>query len=162
VTIVRRRIACVILLREPDGAALLQLRDDTPGLPHANLWVPPGGGCEEGESHAECAVRELREETEYRGGRLRFLAESDLDDVPFAPPSRLVTFWDVYDGVQPIVCHEGQALEFVPRDRVPEIAIPAYLVDLWDLALAAWQSVRDEGRAPAGASCAGAPPGTAR
>lgn len=139
VTTVRKRIGGVILLREADGAALLQHRDDKPGLPHANVWVPPGGGCDEGESTSACAARELFEETAYRSDHLRFLAEIDLDDVRYAPPLRLTLFWDVYDGVQPIVCHEGQAVAFVPRERAPEIAIPVYLVELWDRALAAWR-----------------------
>jgi 8-oxo-dGTP pyrophosphatase MutT (NUDIX family) len=137
VSIVRKRVAGVVLLRDPDDAALLQHRDDKPGLPHANLWVPPGGHCEDGESYPLCAVREFYEETSYRCARLRFLAELDVDGVPFAPPLHLTIYWDIYDGCQPVVCHEGQALEFVPRSRVPSLAIPDYLVDLWDRALAA-------------------------
>ena len=143
-TVVRKRIGGVILLRESDGAALLQHRDDQPGLPHANTWVPPGGACEDEESFGECAVRELLEETEYASGTLRFLAEVDVDDVPFAPPMRLAVFWDVYDGVQPVVCHEGQALAFVPRERASEIPVPTYLIELWDRALTAWQSARGD------------------
>ena len=36
---------------------LLQLRPDT------NTWAPPSGGLEPGEDLAECAIREVREET---------------------------------------------------------------------------------------------------
>ncbi len=135
----RTRVAGVVLLREPDGAALLQHRDDKPGLPHANLWVPPGGHCEDSEELLACAQREFFEETGYRCSSLRFLVELDVDHVPFSPPIRLTVFWDVYDGRQQIVCNEGQALEFVARAEVSGVAMPEYLVDVWDHALAEWQ-----------------------
>lgn len=136
----RSRVGAVVLLREPDGAALLQHRDNKPGLPHANMWVPPGGHCEAGEAFRPCAAREFFEETEYRCGNLRFLMELDVDDVPDSPPFRLAVFWDVYDGRQRPVCREGQALEFVPRSRADEIGVPAFLIDVWDQALSAWRS----------------------
>jgi 8-oxo-dGTP pyrophosphatase MutT (NUDIX family) len=43
-----------------DGAVLLMHRNKEPNL---GLWVAPGGKLEPGESPYECAVRELREET---------------------------------------------------------------------------------------------------
>ena len=66
------RVAAVILLRH-DGAALLQHRDDKPGLRNAGMWVPPGGHAESDELMLDCARRELREETEYDASDLRFL-----------------------------------------------------------------------------------------
>ena len=57
-------VAAVFLIR-PDGSVLLQHRDDKPGLRHANMWVPPGGHCEPGETPRECAQREFLEETCY-------------------------------------------------------------------------------------------------
>ena len=138
----RKRISGVVLLRAPDGAALLQHRDDKPGLPHANLWVPPGGHCDDTESFLTCAGREFLEETGYRCTNLRFLSELDVDGVAFSPPLRLRMFWDVYDGRQPIVCGEGQALEFVRRDLPPGVLIPKYCIDLWDQALSAWRELQ--------------------
>lgn len=128
--------------RPRTGACRASWRDDKPGLPHANLWVPPGGHCEEGERSPSCAEREFFEETGYRCRNLRFLAEIDVDDVPFSPPLHLTIYWDVYDGRQAVACNEGQALEFVPRSRVPHLAIPRYLLDLWDQALDAWHPSR--------------------
>lgn len=135
----RKRIGAVILLRELDGAALLQHRDDKPGLPHANLWVPPGGHCDDNEAWESCAAREFLEETGYRCRDLRFLAELDVDDIEYSPPLRLKVYWDIYDGRQTVVCKEGQALEFVPRSRASHLAVPAFLVDLWDRTLSAWR-----------------------
>jgi 8-oxo-dGTP pyrophosphatase MutT (NUDIX family) len=140
VTVERKRIGAVVLLREPDGAALLQHRDDKPGLPHANLWVPPGGHCDDDEDFRPCAEREFYEETEYRCRNLRFLLELDVDDIPHSPPLRLSVYWDIYDGRQAVVCREGQALEFVPRTRAEEIGVPGFLIDVWDQALNAWRT----------------------
>ena len=138
----RPRVGAVVLLRDPDGAALLQHRDDKAGLPHANLWVPPGGHCDDGEAFLPCAAREFFEETEYRCANLRFLMELDVDDVEHSPPFRLAVFWDVYDGRQRPVCREGQALEFIPRRRAQEIGVPLFLIDVWDRALNAWRDGR--------------------
>jgi 8-oxo-dGTP pyrophosphatase MutT (NUDIX family) len=127
--------SAVILLRE-DGAALMQHRDNIPGLPHAGKWTPPGGHCEEGESEEECARREFLEETGYRCDILHELSRFWDDHVPGAA-LWLKVFWAVYDGRQPVACQEGQALEFLPRADAGRYPIPGYLVDLWDRALAA-------------------------
>ena len=128
------RVAAVILLRRSDGAALLQHRDDKPGLRHPGMWVPPGGHAEEGESMLDCAHRELLEETEYRAGELNFVANLH-DTAPGFATNALTIYWAWYDGVQTIVCHEGQALEFVDRQSAGALAIPAPLLAAWDSAL---------------------------
>src|SRR5207244_7304545 len=64
-----RTVAGVVLLRD-DNSALLQLRDNKPGLNAAGLWVFPGGHCEPGESIEAGARREFREETGYEWGAL--------------------------------------------------------------------------------------------
>jgi 8-oxo-dGTP pyrophosphatase MutT (NUDIX family) len=127
------RVAAVILLRR-DGAALLQHRDDKPGLRHPGMWVPPGGHAEEGETMLDCARRELLEETEYQASQLHFLMHTHDTAVGF-PTNDLAIFWAWYDGVQPIVCHEGQALEFIHRSKAGALAIPAPLLAAWDAAL---------------------------
>lgn len=129
------RVAAIIVLRR-DGAALLQHRDDKPGLRHAGMWVPPGGHAESGESMLDCARRELREETEYDATDLRFLLSLD-DTVEGWPPYQLTFFWCWYDGIQSVACHEGQALAFVERAAAENYPIPTYLINAWDAALAA-------------------------
>ena len=128
-------VAAVILLRR-DGAALLQHRDDRPDLRHPGIWGPPGGHADPGELMIDCARRELREETGYDGSALWFLSSSD-DSIEGWPVYQLTLFWGWYDGIQPVVCHEGQALAFIERSSAENYPIPAYLINAWDAALAA-------------------------
>jgi len=127
------RVGAVFLLRR-DGAALLQLRDDKPGLRHARQWVPPGGHAELGEGMEECAKREFLEETDYSCGDLHCLIEFE-DLVPGWPVYTLTIFWVFYDGIQGIICNEGQELRFVSRNEANQYSIPDYLLKIWDLAL---------------------------
>lgn len=129
------QVGAVFLLRR-DGAALLQHRDDKPGLQNAGKWVPPGGHADSGELMLECARRELFEETGYRAAELQFLMALE-DVVGNWPAYQLTIFWGWYDGRQPLVCREGQALEFVPRSTAAGYPIPANLLAAWDAALAA-------------------------
>ncbi len=127
------RVAAVFLLRH-DGAALMQHRDDKPGLRHPGMWVPPGGHADEGESMPDCARRELLEETGYRAVELSFLMHVQ-DTAPGFATNELALFWAWYDGVQPVVCHEGQALEFVTRRKAGSLPVPVTLLAAWDEAL---------------------------
>lgn len=126
------RVGAVFLLRE-DGAALLQMRDDKPGLRNAAMLVPPGGHADPGEDIEACARREFAEETEYVCGELRRLC-SFVDEVPGWPPYELTVFWARYDGRQKYACREGQWLEFVRRDDGAAHRTPPYLAELWDRA----------------------------
>lgn len=126
------RVGAVFLLRA-DGAALLQMRDDKPGLRHAAMLVPPGGHADPGEDIEACARREFLEETEYACGELHRLC-SFVDEVPGWPPYELTVFWARYDGRQKYACHEGQWLEFVRREDAAAQQSPAYLTELWDSA----------------------------
>lgn len=129
------RVGAVVLLRH-DGAALLQHRDDKPGLRDAGMWVPPGGHADLGESMIECARRELREETAYDAADLLHLMTYDVSTEGW-PAYELTIFWGRYDGVQPVVCHEGQALAFIQRGMAAGYQIPNHLLNAWDAAMAA-------------------------
>jgi 8-oxo-dGTP pyrophosphatase MutT (NUDIX family) len=126
------RVGAVFLLRD-DGAALLQMRDDKPGLRNAAMLVPPGGHADPGEDIETCARREFLEETAYACGELNWLC-SFVDEVPGWPPYELTVFWARYDGRQKYVCREGQWLEFVRREDAVAERSPAYLRDLWNQA----------------------------
>lgn len=54
-------IALAIILHPTDGTVLIARRKADAHLP--DVWEFPGGKCRPGESPADCAVREAREET---------------------------------------------------------------------------------------------------
>jgi 8-oxo-dGTP pyrophosphatase MutT (NUDIX family) len=75
------RLAARVLVIDPDGCVLL-FRGVDPARPEAGeWWITPGGGVDEGESLADAARRELREETGL-----------DVDDVGPALFERRVVF----------------------------------------------------------------------
>ncbi len=129
-----RRIAGVALLRE-DNSALMQLRDNKPGLNAAGLWVFPGGHCEPGESDESAARREFLEETGYTCSKIwwvgSFPSLSDDHRVVYD----LQIYVGRYDGVQPVRCYEGQEVAFIPRARASLYPMPSYVPRVWDLAI---------------------------
>lgn len=127
------RVGAVFLLRR-DGAALMQQRDEKPGLRHAGQWVPPGGHANPGEQIEVCAKREFFEETNYKCDDLRRLIQFK-DLVPGWPEYMLTVYWGIYDSSQDLACNEGQDLRFINRDEIFKYSIPAYLVDIWDSAI---------------------------
>jgi 8-oxo-dGTP pyrophosphatase MutT (NUDIX family) len=129
-------VAGVVLLRS-DGAALLQLREEKPGLPDAGNWVFPGGHCDAGEAIAVCARREFLEETTYRCESLQPL--TDFDSGAGGRQRHFSFFWERFDAVQELECREGVALQFISRDKCPPNT-PDYLPRVWDLAIAAAQA----------------------
>jgi transketolase len=143
-----RQVATVFILRA-DGAALLQHREDKPGLRRSSMWVPPGGGLDPGESPEAGARREIREETDYVCGDLRWLETVEDDPGDGGPIECLHVFWTIYDGAQAPRCLEGQDLRFVPRAGAGGYRMPGFLFNLWDRALAAGSIVPDRPAAPA-------------
>lgn len=99
------------------------------------MWVPPGGHANPGEDIIACARRELQEETGYWCDELWPVTEL-LDDTEL-PVQHLTFFGAMFDGQQKTRCMEGQALEFMTRERAATCKTPSYLGFVWDLALTA-------------------------
>ncbi len=137
-------MAGVVLLRA-DGAALLQLRDDKPGLNAAGQWVFPGGHAEPGELLEQAARREFEEETGYRCGELEWLTTFEHPSDDGRVRYELSLFLCRYDGVQPVRCYEGQRVEFLPRPALAGRPAPPYVARVWDLALARAAAFRPAG-----------------
>jgi 8-oxo-dGTP diphosphatase len=57
-----KRHGCSIIFVNEKSQILLFLRDDLPHIPYPNTWDVPGGHVEEGETAAQCIVREMKEE----------------------------------------------------------------------------------------------------
>lgn len=60
-----RPVARVLLIDDRDRALLIRVA--LPQKPRLRLWITPGGGIDEGETHEQAARRELREETGLAG-----------------------------------------------------------------------------------------------
>jgi 8-oxo-dGTP pyrophosphatase MutT (NUDIX family) len=56
------RYGACLIIRNGEGKYLLQMRDNTPGVTYPLHWDFFGGGIEEGETAAQAAAREMREE----------------------------------------------------------------------------------------------------
>ncbi|WP_326693912.1 NUDIX hydrolase [Streptomyces sp. NBC_01387] len=76
-----RRVARVILL-DPEDRILL-MHGFEPADPASTWWFTPGGGVEEGESHEEAALREVREETGIAGIELGPVLWTRVCSFPF-------------------------------------------------------------------------------
>ena len=132
-----RQLVGVILLsldqRGFPNEALFQLRDNLPDLPYPNQWVFPGGHLDPDEDIESGARREFAEETEYACRKLKFLCQGEIE----MQDQRMTVslFWEVYDKVQPIKCHEGQEMRFIGRDQSASFKMPAHLFPWWDLAI---------------------------
>ena len=109
-----------VMLQNPAGEVLLQLRDDDPAIPFPGTWCIPGGHLEPGESSVACAVREVYEEMGLT------IAAPDLRLVAAQQRSYGYehTFWTTVD-VDPaaIELTEGQAVRFFSRAQVAAMAL---------------------------------------
>ncbi len=129
------QVCGVVLLRE-DGAALLQHRDDIPGIADPGLWAFPGGHREAHETPEQAARREFLEETRYQCGELQPLCAFPGPAFGYERDFALEFFWARFDEAQSFECREGQELRFVQRAEAEGLPVCSYLFHVWDRALA--------------------------
>ena len=114
------RVTAGIVLLNDAGQVLMQLRDDIPTITDPGCWVIPGGVLDTGEAPEDGARRELLEETEYLAETLVRVYERVFDR-PEGYAERQFYFLGRYDGLQRLVCHEGQELRFIDLGVLPAL-----------------------------------------
>jgi 8-oxo-dGTP diphosphatase len=113
-----KRQGCSILFVNEKRQILLFLRDDLPHIPYPNTWDVPGGHVEEGETAAQCIVREMKEEMglDLEGFGL-FSVREFTDRVEH-------TFWKVTDlNIDEISLQEGQCLKWFTEQEAKATAL---------------------------------------
>jgi 8-oxo-dGTP pyrophosphatase MutT (NUDIX family) len=128
-------IVCAVFILKEDGSALLQHRDNKPGLRHPDFWTIPGGHADPGETLEQCARREVLEETNYKCHDLH-LIETFIHNDDVGVDYELSLYWTLYDPSQKYVCLEGQELRFVSRQDADKLKLLKFLLSYWDHAIA--------------------------
>jgi 8-oxo-dGTP pyrophosphatase MutT (NUDIX family) len=136
---------CGVVLLDSHQRALLQHRDDKPGLRAASQWVFPGGHIEPGETLEEGACREFREETGYLCDDMKWLLSIYDCFHPGWPSYPLHLFLARYDEKQKVHCFEGQDLRFVSLEKGATLAMPGYQKLIWQLAIQVLNSEKECG-----------------
>ncbi|SEL44890.1 ADP-ribose pyrophosphatase YjhB, NUDIX family [Ruminococcus sp. YRD2003] len=111
-----------VLVFNEKGELLLNLRSDT------GDWGIPGGGKELGETLEECAVRELKEETDLDADALELVAVLSGDAYHYSYPNgdevdTIIALYRVrnYSGRLNINDGESTELRFFPLDCLPKL-----------------------------------------
>lgn len=114
---------------------LLQLRRDT------NTWAPPSGGVEPGETVAECAMREVQEETGVKVAPEAIVAvlSGAEYNVTYPNGDQMATVTTVFR-CRPLAANtprvnddESQAIRYFPSDALPANMLPRHQ---WIISLA--------------------------
>jgi 8-oxo-dGTP diphosphatase len=136
------RVTVGVILRNAEGAILLQLRDDIPTIADPGCWAVPGGAQDPGESYEAAARREMLEETGYTVGDLELVCERDLDRGNGVVEHQ-VFFLSEYDGVQALECYEGQKIEFMSVADARALELTPDLSSVLERVLARRSRARD-------------------
>ena len=126
--------ATAVVINDRDEV-LLQLRRDT------DTWAPPSGGVEPGETVAECAIREVLEETgiEVLPETVVAVLSGEAYNVTYPNGDQMATVTTVFrcrplNAKTPRVNDdESQDIRYFPCDALPENMLPRHR---WIISLA--------------------------
>lgn len=115
-------IGSTLLVFNKNNEILLNLRTDT------LTWGIPGGGKELNETLEECAIRELKEETNLKASDLELVTVLSGPEYYFKYPNNdevdtVITLFKVkdYDGELKITDGESITLDFFSLDKLPKL-----------------------------------------
>jgi len=109
-------VAVGLVARGPDGRLLLVRRGNPP---HQGAWSLPGGRVEAGETLAQAAARELREETGLaaRIGEVAGVVERVGEGYHYV----IVDLWAELDGSEPVAGDDAVAARLVDQAELPAL-----------------------------------------
>ena len=115
-------VGSTILVFNTENELLLNLRSDT------NNWGIPGGGKELKETLEECALRELKEETNLETSHLEIVTVLSVKEYYYKYPNEdvvdcVIALFQVknYSGELYINDEESKKLQFFSLDNLPEL-----------------------------------------
>jgi len=103
--------AVCVMVRDNDGAILMQHRDNNPGILYPDHWSLLSGAVESSETPEQAMARELLEEAGYIARAMTLLFTSP-QTVGGTTIERHIFLVD-YDSSQTIICNEGREIRFV-------------------------------------------------
>lgn len=92
------------------------LRDDNPDIPYPDMWDMPGGHVEDGETPAECIIREMDEEMGIDVSSHELFKVYDFSD-------RIEYVYSLkrdFD-IREIILTEGQAVKWFRKEEIEKI-----------------------------------------
>jgi len=128
---VPRKLSAGVILVDPEGRVLLQLRDDDPAIMYPGHWGITGGAGAKGESPEQTARREVREETGLTLGTIEpFKAYYSSETAGGGRAPRVTVEYELYLYHAPcdtladaMACGEGRALRFFAPHELPTIDV---------------------------------------
>jgi 8-oxo-dGTP pyrophosphatase MutT (NUDIX family) len=124
-----------VILVDPDGAVLMQLRDDDPAIMFPNHWGLTGGASQDGETPEQTARREVAEETGLVLGHIEpfrayYFSETGARSGAKRTPSKARADYELYVYHAPCAtpaaemeCGEGRELRFFAPDAFASLDV---------------------------------------
>ncbi|OGO50409.1 MAG: hypothetical protein A2148_02040 [Chloroflexi bacterium RBG_16_68_14] len=117
-------VSAGILLVNPQGQILLQLRDSDPLIMFPGFWGITGGGGEDDESPETTARRELSEETGLALRDITFFKVYYLSEDSGEAPREVYIYHAPIDrGVHELSVGEGRALRFFSPEDLADLPL---------------------------------------
>ena len=118
----------MVLLSDPGGNVLLNLRDDKPGVLHPGHWAIIGGGVEAGEELDEALRREVAEEIGYELD----VAHEFCRIVDWEGNRHLVIVYvaTIDATIDELHLGEGKEIRFFPPDAIARLKLSPFVKEV--------------------------------